>query len=491
MDDPRFDFSPTPSFRIGGKQVVYETESKKIEDSNVYDPMTNQLQWVLDPKRPVLFDTMTRFHVECYFQVRTRAAAAEGAAPAAWGEWGLCAAAEYADVMVYPYYLGQIFNDWNFYYYNDHPKIHEESSYAPYHLEAYLYHCMDKDLKRYLCPEPCHPGHVVPTKPQGWSYAENSDWHNESKRIFVGRNISFTWIPLFQFPFYQGTNHMLTENTKPRVVPINHTGKLVVRAKLKDTFDSMFRVRDGVANKQYRFGIKEFSLVLEEVRMNPSIERNLFSTGKKILHYPGVTKIMRAENIANGTFVYTTRFEDVVFPEQIFIYALPKTVVAGTHKFSTATVGSPFFLKHNIVSVLPNFAGYNLSMTDPNFGSIVDDLAEIKSVEDHIKYGPFGMKVNSEIVTRESAVDGFANTDFPHVLLSFVPSKYASLARMVPMLTDPSLFNVPRDLNITLKFDGTIGSANDANYFIYLAYTNENMRYDQKSKKFLSPYGLH
>ena len=405
------------------------------------------------------------------------------------GEWGLCTAAESADVMVIPNYFGWVFSSFGVYHYNDHLKCHDESQDVPYHLETAKYWAMEKKLKQYLCQEPCHPGNCIPTTVNGYSFDNDSEWRKIAAHLFTGRNLKFQYMPLDLWPLFQGTNHMLSAKYKPRCVPIDHTGRLLIRAKLKDSFDGMFLKRNGV-NKDYRFNILKMTLVVEQVRLNPTLEARLFGKGKPLLAYPGISKLSRAENLANGIFQHTTRFESVYFPEFIYVFALPKTVIAGTHTFAAHTVGSPFFLQHNISRVRINFAGHNVHAEEPHFGNVDNDMTECHALQDYHRFGLFGMKVNKEVVTRASIKNGFVGAPFPHVYLCLMPEEDGSRARIVPPNATSAIYDKPADLDITFKFSDT-GSAADANYLVYLAYTDINMVYDQTEKKFYSAYGIH
>ena len=111
-------------------------------------------------------------------------------------------------------------------------------------------------------------------------------------------------------------------------------------------------------------------------------------------------------------------------------------------------------------------------------------------LQDYHRFGLFGMKVNREVVTRDSVRNGFSRSPFPHVYLCLMPDEDGSRARTVPPNSNSSIYDQPADLDISFKFTDT-GSAPNSNYIVYLAYTDVNMVYDQKDKKFFSAYGIH
>lgn len=293
MDDARFDFRETPSWRKGGKQTVHSTFLTELEDSNVLEPLPRQLEWVLDTQNPILFDGLTRFHVEVAIQVSTKAAdtparvgvaAREGvpevlAVAAIAGEWGDyedCAGTEWTNFRLAPNWWEKGFKSWEFFYYNDQPKTHSESWYIPYELNTLLYWMMDPKLKDDLCPEPWHPGRAVPTAELKWNFDENGAWHQYAKQTLKEGPIVFSYRPLHFWPFFQGTNNGVQEGFVPRALPIPNIGRLTIRAKMVDKFDNIFSIKDGVTNKRYKIEIQRFSLFAEQARVNPVVERTLF-----------------------------------------------------------------------------------------------------------------------------------------------------------------------------------------------------------------------
>jgi hypothetical protein len=64
MEDGIFDYWEVPSQRKSGKQAVFSTFVKELEDYNTLDPLPQHLEWVIEAENPVLFDCLTSFHVE-------------------------------------------------------------------------------------------------------------------------------------------------------------------------------------------------------------------------------------------------------------------------------------------------------------------------------------------------------------------------------------------------------------------------------------------
>ena len=511
MDDPRFNYGPVPNWRTKGKQTVLSTFVTELEDNNVFDPHPIQLEWALDTKNPILFDRLTKFYVEVSILVSTKeddtpavvgvaggaggvgAVEARAAVPGEWGEYTDCEAAEYRNFMLAPVWLEKFWKIWQSFHENDQPKQHDESWYVPYELNTLLYWMMGKELKDELCPELWHPGRAVPTATKKWTFDENSAWHDYSKQLLTGQAMGFTYTLLHFFPVFQGTNHYVQEGFRPRALPVPYTGKLLLRAKPVDKFDNVIKIAPGVNNKRYKLVITKMKLCVEEARISDA-EKRLLQNKSKTLHFPGICKMMRNETISAGAFIHSVRFEEVVFPEIILIFALHKNVTGGSYKYQTHTTGQPHFLQHNLEQVNVSYANFTMSMSVPDFGTVNSVHAERHLVRAYRQLGIFGMQVDPDVVNNVSADNGFKNTDFPHVALHLVQTNGLETGqprtRTVPLLTGPEvLAGKPKELLLNFKFNNPEGSPADASFIIYLGYTDTCMVY--KDKKFSSPYGLY
>ena len=478
MSDARFEYDPLPNWRGGTKQILNGTECIMLENNNQFTAGTSphQVDLEIDVKRPVIFDTMTRFVVEGNFETRANE---EPNTP-----WTKCLEADYDKVCLLPNWWETLIRNIELFHGTYVIKCHDEPFYSSGFLNTCLYWQMDTALKKLLCAEECHTGNAIPMKKGGWTLEPESEWHKYAKHVFTNRSFKFNWAPLFFFPFYQGSNFVYDE-VPPRAVPLNLVGKLIARFTFKDKFDDIFKIKAGNTNS-YRFNLTKFDVCVEEARLNVGEEKKLYSMNKKnLLHFAGVTKICKPENIPVGVFTHTCRFTNVPFPESIFIFAMHRTVTGGTFKYEDIAQKGPFFQAHRIEQVKLDFGGKDFSNTEPNFGTITSDFVDMKSLFDHVKNGPFGLFTNPEVITRANVKNGFKDTDFPHVYMSLIPS--GNRTRIVPLLNDGSAINKNDDLAITLKFSND-AVANGLVYYFYLCYTDVNMTLDLKAKKFESPY---
>ncbi len=98
----------------------------EVEDTNVFEPHPSQLEWALDAKNPIVFDSLTCFRVGVSILVSTRGPnvreavvarpavgerAAVEAVPAILGEWGKwvnCQVAEAANFRLAPVWYNKL-----------------------------------------------------------------------------------------------------------------------------------------------------------------------------------------------------------------------------------------------------------------------------------------------------------------------------------------------------------------------------------------------
>jgi hypothetical protein len=476
--DSRFAYKAKQESKGGQKQNIYSTEVHYIEPTNVLEDFVRQVDFDITTKRPVLFEANTKLEITGVFQ---RKAAEDGSA------WEAVPAADADKVVVEPNWWEKLLRSPGEVY-NNHQliKTSDEPNYIPFHLNTFLYWSMHPNYKKLLCPQPCHPGNGIPSKAKDWKIDANSAWRGYAPHIFNGK-FTFTWVPMFVFPFYQGSNWILDKNF-PGCVPINTLGKFTYRLTFRDNQDYIFKKIE-TNTYTYRFKLDKIRIMIEEVRMNPSLERSLFVTGKKTLLYPGVTKMARVETVPAAVYTHNVKFENISLPEGIFIFALNKKVVGGTYTYNDAPNG-PLFSKHNLIDTNVEFAGVKYALVEPNMFQVNKDAMDCKLLYDYIgkNHTPFGILTNEKNFDLDVVNNGFDVTDFPHVYYNLCVG--SGRDRMVPALTDDAnLVNKTGDLTLQLKF-GTTGAPADLTYIVYIYYTDVNLMLDQKNKRFISPQGL-
>ena len=127
---------------------------------------------------------------------------------------------------------------------------------------------------------------------------------------------------------------------------------------------------------------------------------------------------MKAETISNQVFFHNCKFDSVPFPEGIFIFAVPKKVIASTYKYKDHTAGDPIFMKHNIQNLTVDYDGEPLNLKQPHFGDVTDRQIQLKYYLDHIAHPPFGLDIDQSKLLRSDLANSFEDTNFPSVYLN-------------------------------------------------------------------------
>ncbi len=142
-----------------------------------------------------------------------------------------------------------------------------EILYVPARYMIYAY--MEPTAKKLLWPQAQHAGYCVPTDKTSWKL-DAQPYITYAKQVFHDQNISFDYVPNFQFPFYQGSN-FLTNRSPPRIVPMQNLGKLSIQFSFLDKQTHIFRNKAN-HTKKYKFSFMDFKLVLEVARLAPAFE---------------------------------------------------------------------------------------------------------------------------------------------------------------------------------------------------------------------------
>lgn len=484
--DGRFLFEDPVSWRNGTKQLLHGSEYEVINPTKPVDEKPKQVEFEMMSNNPILFGNATRFKIQGRFEKKAApAAVVAGAAPAAAPEWEPVTAEDAANVILAPNWFELMIQSIDIYHGNGVIKTHDEANYIPSMLNTFLYARMDPTVKKFLCAEDVCPGNGVPSLNTKWEFA-SAEWTNYAAKVFSGENIFFHWIPLHTFPFFQSANFLMDPVAMKALPALRNIGKITCRITFRDdASDCIWQKRLAANATQYRFKFVNMSLAIEEARINPSLERQLFSpTGKsKLLYYPGVTKIMRCETINNAVFFHNCKFEGIPMPEGIMVMALPKKVIASTYKYSDHTPDDPVFLPHNIENLTVDYDGEPLNLKQPHFGDLKDKQIQLKFFLDHIANPPFGLDIDQSKLTRADFVNAFADTNFPHVYINLCTE---GKQRIIPHQNNGSILNKDCDLNIGIKFSGT-GASPNATYVIYAYYSDMSCVLDLRTRRF-SPY---
>jgi hypothetical protein len=288
------------------------------------------------------------------------------------------------------------------------------------------------------------------------------------------------------FPFWQHSDYF---GKMPKILPMTtDKNPYKINILFSDFQDAIFKKIGAANTKGYRFCFTKFELWTEQLRVNPATKTAL-QKEKKVMNYPGVCRLTRSENIPSTLTIYRHSVQDVLFPEGVLLYTLPKAVVGGSYKYQNNVDGN-VLTANKIASVALQYGEQSYFFTQPNIGDVKDGLRELNSLIDYYSKPPFGIKVDPKKVTLDYLGNGFNSTPYPHVYLNLC--NFADNSRIVPYLAKDATIVAKRNkLDIIMTFDTQGGAVNDVTYMAHLFYTDVNTSYDPKTKQFSAPYILY
>jgi len=414
---------------------------------------------------------MTRFQIAGIFEVN------KGAAPT--DPWEACTATDVDEVVVQPNWLESCFRNSDIFHGHKEIKYSDEDKYISPFLNAYLYNYMDPQLKQLLCVHKIHTGNAVPSKRNDW--IQTGEGWKAAGTLMFGGEFETDLTPL-QVPFlYQNSNYLLGGNENI-LLPIPIMDKLKLRIILHEHQDHLFKKKDAASVKKYRFRFTKFQLFVERLRLSKSAQAAVLKPGRTIT-WPGCTRIMKSETIVAASQVYTAKFQNLPFPEGIFIFTVSKDVLAGNYHYQTNTDGN-VFMPHHITNLNFAYDNQKFFVDEPNIGNLSNDLVAYKSYIDLLKKPPFGIKQDrSKIVFANPNGHG---SPYPHVYVNL--TNYGDKSRVLAYnALDGSVLKADKDLEIHMTFDSTGATAN-VSYIFYFFYTDKVLSFNTSHKIFTSEY---
>jgi len=469
-NDLRLVHEALPTWMHGARQALLGSNYISVDPTTKIVETPVQVDFDLPNKEPLLFGPMSKFRIKGSFQKF----------PDGGTAWANVPAEDVANVLLQPNWFEHLVKECSIFSSNNRVSNSSELRYISPYVNSYLAHNMDPIAKKILFPQKCHPGYCNPKPGGNWSLASEA-WKDYAKSVFTGEAIEFDYIPLFVFPFYQNANWMI-DGEVPRIVPTPAMGRMQIRFTFTDSQSHIFR-KPAVNKAKYRFCFTEFYLVLEEARLSQAYSNSL-KNSKRLLGFPGVTRIQLVEPIPDSSSTYRTRFQSIFLPEALFIFCLNKSVSNGTYKFSAVDTNY-VFTPHNISSVDLSFDGKRFSLKEPFIGNILNDELDSKQLFDHLANPPFGIRQDPAGLTYDNVNEGCKNTPYSHVYLSLVTGPDGQ--RLIPALDDGSCIRQKSDLELDIKFTKD-NSQSNAIYVIMAIYTDVNVVFDVKNQRFTSPY---
>lgn len=433
-----------------------------------------QLDFLLNDLENIwMFNENTYFQIVGQFQYRTKPANKD------WEPWVGIEPADSINFTIEPNWISGIIKGFETYHGYNKINTSEELGLVGGYLDTWKYAYMSEDQKQKLCSEPCHPGNGVPVNKNDWTCGADTAWQKYSKSILLGATgkVKFSLRPLDKFPFTQGTNYL--ENTKALPMPL--LNQITFRVIFHDHPEYIFKKIAG-NEREYRFVFEEFSLCYEKIKLSDTFKK--FYENKNEIDYPGVTRLMRQEVIPATNTTYISTIQEIPFPEGVFIFMVPKELLAGTYKYQSNTDGN-VFLQHNIQNIKFTYGRKPFFTATPDIGMINNDQIEYKLMTDYWNYPPFGMKMNKKFINSTFVADGCKETPYPHVYLNFCLNKqkerYIPLYDKGEILAKDTRNKKYENLELTFTFL-PVGAPADATMIIYLFYTDSYITLDLHRK---------
>ena len=486
MLDQQFDFPPIEKWRtVKDKKVLatdYIVHTKSHYIGQEQSP--SLVEFNLKEDEVFSFGPQTRFRIAGQFQIQK----------AELGAWTACEPDDYAKVVLVPNWWEMLIKELDIFHGNTKIVSSDEGRFVSPWINTWKYAWMNLEQKKLLCPEPCHPGHSVPTKrgAEGWDKADGSQWKEYSKTIFLGagNDFYFSWIPIDTQPFFQHSNYF-QDGQVQKMLPMPILAQLLIRFNFIDNVNNIFKrtaVDAAAFQPNFRFLLKDFRLVAEHLRLYKPFQTSLLNK-RQVISYPGVTKLIQPVSIPASMTTFKTKVQQVAMPEGLFIFALPRDVLSGNYDYAKNTVND-VFVKHNISKLIFTYGDESYYLTEPNIGMIRDRIIESKLYTDMLMSPPFGMKINRDLITLDAINNGFDATPYPIAFVNLTNFGDKN-SRIIPFLNDGSCLMKNNDLEITFVFTTPDGAPDAVTFFVCVYYTDSNLTLDLKKKGepfFSSPY---
>lgn len=475
--DSRFVYSEVPKWRQGQKQFLWGSEIITIPPTS---KSATSYEFDLPTGSTLLFGTQSGFYVKGVFEYKPAPTTPPAGQVAVEPVFTTIAASHGETVALIPNWFEHLLKETQVYHNNMPLNPHDVPRYSDAFLNSYLYANMYEETKNCMFPELLSPGRCVGHVDTDFALTDEKNiWRKYANEAFGTRKVEFRYIPCNVFPFMQQTN-FCTDGRPPAAIPMPVLQKMTVSLQFKEKQDFIF-IKASTNTNTYRFRIESIELVVEEAKINPSMEKS-FLNQRGQLQFSGVTKFAMTENVNTGSQLHRIRFQDVPMPEGIFIFALPKTALSGN--YAPATPTGQVFEKHNIKRVEVFFENMPLAIKTPSYGDLHQHPVEIKQMMDHFEHPPFGMLQDPAKAVLKNIVEGGEKTAYPHVYINLCPS--GKETRLIPVGADGSIINKNGDLDLSLHFGST--GAKDVTYLAYIFYTDINMTLDMNSHTFSSMY---
>jgi len=475
-----FDWAVKPT---ANDPVVLGSDFVTYKPKDPLDSYTSSIKFELtDNFRAWALGINTFFHIEGTFELSKPAGADPETDPEI--DWRPCTEQDINKCIVAPNWFDMLFQDIHFSHGKQLVRSSEEKRYLKYYVDTFKYAYMDEDQKRLLMPQDCHPGRGIPTLRggQGWSFDEGSEWMtgNYAKAIFSGGKITFDYMPLDFGPWFQGTNFM--ENPS-KVLPMPVLEPIMIDFIFTNYRSCIFR-KPAESPYQFRFNITKFNFVAEKLTLFAPFEKQFL---KKSVNweYEGVSrKTVTVENLQAASQVYQWTIPNVLLPEGMLIFAVPREVTSGTCRYQDNTTHN-VFRDHNIQNIDFEFDNRKFFYTVPHIGMINNEIIARKLYIEYQVDPPFELKMDPKRVNLDQIVNGAVQSPFPHVWIKL--TNFQNKTRIAPVQDDGQKQGERKDLTVKFSF-GNGGSPENAMFVICLYYGGNNLTFHGSDSKWTCPF---
>lgn len=498
-------YQPSYNWRNSAKGSGQHSLGREFVKYSPITPLTadnkpSMIEFEITNPRPLVCNEFFHFLVSPEFQYLD-------AADNTWKK--MTSTAHKKQLIFAPNWFEKLFSSFEIIVNNQKVVTSVENYWVAQEFHGLLYYMMHKDLLQVVAPDPSNPAYMIP---RGKDAVENATLAAQAGTVaaeianiysdLYADNYTFTYMPLFQFPWFQKPTLNLES---PQVdLPIHKMDKMIIRIHFRTKQHLVWKSLSAATNPptndsdKFRVIFKRFDLLAEEniihgtmAPLYGNMKAPKPSKTSKLIDFGGMFLDSKCELVPSGALEYKFRFNNTPMPEQMCIFALPKSVLNGTFDFSkngSITSTSKYFSAHNILEVESRYNGLKFSNKTPNFEQLSDIQNTLNTLRALRTNGFFGMPVNDFILTYNTVAGEFAGGLYPMVFIDYTLAN-GSRQRRQPMGSDGHAFKTDQTLEILLKFktSGTPGATADCIYCIYLFYSDKGMVWDSKNNKFINP----
>jgi hypothetical protein len=202
------------------------------------------------------------------------------------------------------------------------------------------------------------------------------------------------------------------------------------------------------------------------------------------MEYDGCSKLTKTQSVPATNMTHRTVIQNVMIPEGMLLFAVPKDYLSGTFKYQNCTDHN-IFSDHNIKQLNLFFGDRQFFVNSPHIGDFSNDIMETKTYIEYLTDPPFGLKMDPKRVRRDQIVNGAIESPFPHIWIKF--SNYKDKSRILPFQNEGLKRAEKNNLAIDFTF-GFNGAPANVVYIMCLYNTGNVLTLNTKTLNWSNPY---